>query len=292
VDYIFLFKPLYQINNGADEIVKGNYSTRLQIYKGELGIIKLTNSINKIALDFENLEDMRKSFVASASHELRSPLTSMQGFLQAIIDGTVNTPEDREKYLSIVYNETKRLSSLINSMLDLSRMEYGNIDLVYSSFKIHDVIEHVVDRFAPTLLKRNSKILTSFSTHSVIVYADKEKIIQVLINLIDNAIKYSPDFSKINVDTYIHNKRVYILVKDSGVGISKKDQQFIWDKFYMVDKARTSNKSQPSTGLGLSIVKKIIQDHKETIWVESSPGNGSTFTFTLKIVGSKPIAKK
>jgi len=291
IDYYFLFKPLYEINKGANEIAKGNYATRLQIHKGELSIVNLIETINKIALDFQNLEEMRKSFVASASHELRSPLTSMQGFLQAIIDGTVEEEEEREKYLRIVYNETKRLSSLINSMLDLSRMEYGNIDLVRSSFEVHEVISQVVDRFGPTLLKRQSKIETSFSVPNIIVYADKEKIIQVLINIIDNAIKYSPDFSKITVNTYVHNKRVYIIVKDNGAGISKKDQQFIWDKFYMVDKARTPNRAQPSTGLGLSIVKKIIEDHKETIWVESNLGQGTAFTFTLKIVGGKPASK-
>ncbi|MCL1945183.1 MAG: HAMP domain-containing histidine kinase [Firmicutes bacterium] len=287
IDYSFLFRPLYQINKGADAIAKGNYSTRLQIHKGEIGIVKLIESINKIALDFQNLEEMRKSFVASASHELRSPLTSMQGFLQAIIDGTIDNKEEQDKYLNIVYGETKRLSGLINSMLDLSRMEYGNIDLVRSSFEIHETINQVVDKFSPTLLKKQSQIVTNFSVPNIIVFADKEKIVQVLINIIDNAIKYSPDFSKIHINTYVHNKRVYVIIKDNGSGISKKDQQFIWDKFYMVDKARTPNKTQPSTGLGLSIVKKIIEDHKETIWVESNLGEGSAFTFTLKIVGNK-----
>jgi signal transduction histidine kinase len=286
ITYRLLKKPLLTVNQACKKLTKGEYSTRITaVKKADIQVMELVSNFNKIAQDFQNLEEMRKSFVASASHELRSPLTSMQGFLHALLDGTISEQDEKDKYLKIVYNETRRLSSLINSMLDLSRMEYGNNPLLKSSFEIHDTINQVVDRFSPTLQKNHIKINLDFSIPTLNVYADKEKIIQVLINLIDNAIKYSAAFTEININTYIHNKRVYVIIKDNGIGISKKDQALIWDKFYMADKARTPSKSK-GTGLGLSIVKKIIDDHKEAIWVESDNGEGAAFIFTLKFLES------
>ncbi len=286
--FLFIFSyfkmvvtPVRMLDGMAKKLTSGEYNVRTKIGFADDEIKKLARSTNNIAGEFEDLEQMRKSFVANASHELRSPLTSMQGFLQAILDGTV-APEDSEKYLKIVLNETKRLSALITSMLDLSRMESGKYPLTMSRFEINAVIRQVVERFEPNLVKKELQLDVDFARAASYVYADKDKIMQVLINLIDNAIKYSPAYSRILVTTHIHGRKLYVTVKDHGLGISKKDQMLIWDRFYMADKARTPGKSK-GTGLGLSIVKKIIDDHQEVIWVESNKGAGATFIFTLTL---------
>ena len=281
IDVKLSVNPVKQINETAKKLSNGEYDARANSRYADEYIRRLGKSINSIADEFENLEQMRKSFVANASHELRSPLTSMQGFLQAILDGTIS-PEDSEKYLKIVLNETKRLNSLITSMLDLSRMESGKYPLSLTKFEINGLIRQVIERFEPNLVKKELQLDVDFARSASYVYADKDKITQVLINLIDNAIKYSPAYSRILVTTHIHDAKIYIAVKDKGFGISKKDQMLIWDKFYMTDRARTPNKSK-GTGLGLSIVKRIIEDHKEAIRVESNKGAGATFIFTLTL---------
>lgn len=281
MNYKMVIHPVKSINDASKKLSEGEYSTRVNFKGVDDEVDKLSKNMNNIANEFENLEQMRKSFVANASHELRSPLTSMQGFLQAILDGTI-IDNDRDKYLKIILSETKRLSSLINSMLDLSRMESGKYPLNMSRFEINDLIRRIVERFEPNLVKKEVQLDVDFVRDSSYVYADKDKITQVIINLIDNAIKYSPAYSRILVTTHVHGRKLYITVKDKGFGISKKDQMLIWDRFYMADKARTPSKSK-GTGLGLSIVKKIIDDHKEVIWVESNKGAGATFIFTLSL---------
>lgn len=241
----------------------------------------LTKVADITADEYVRLEQVRKSFVANASHELRSPLTSVQGFLQAVLDGTANK-DDNEKYLKIALSETKRLNALITSMLDLSRLDSGKNPLTMVKFDINDVIREIIPKFEPALIKKAVQLNVDFSRENCYVYADKDKILQVITNLVDNAVKYSPSYSRIILTTSIHANKAYVSVKDFGYGISKKDQMLIWDRFYMTDKSRSPVKTKGS-GLGLSIVKKIIDEHGEVVWVESSRGAGATFIFTLTL---------
>ena len=273
--------PLRRILEVSRALSRGDYSARVKGRSFDRDVRRLATSINNIANELEGLEQMRKSFVSSASHELRSPLTSMQGFLQAMLDGTI-PPEDIGKYLEIVLSETKRLASLVNSMLDLSRLESGKNPLKPARFALNELIKRAALRFEPRLFEKELQLDIDFAEDETFVFADREKIEQVVVNLIDNAVKYSYNYARILITTHISGKKIYFSVKDQGCGISKKDQMLIWDKFYMADKARTPNKSA-SSGLGLSIVKKIIEDHKEVIWVESTKGQGTTFIFTLPL---------
>jgi len=275
-------KPLKHINYELKGLSSGGYKSRVGYNSNNESVRQLINNINSLAVEFENLEEMRRSFVASASHELRSPLASIQGFLQALLDGVIEEEADKRKYLQIAYNESKRLTGLINNMLDLSRMEAGRYPVYKTKWDINALIKEVIEKFQPMFIKSEITPETKLTSDALMVFADRSKIEQVLINLIDNAIKYSPAFSKISVNTYVQRKKLYVIVKDQGFGISKKDQMYIWDKFYMVDKARTPSKSK-GTGLGLSIVKKIIEDHREIVWVESDKGNGASFFFTLPL---------
>lgn len=276
-----VIKPTKRITEVAKIMAEGDYDANIKTAYGDCEIIELTKAVNALSDEFSRLEDKRKTFISNTSHELRSPLTSIQGFLQAIIDGTVSKDEV-PNYLNIVYTETKRLSSLINSMLDLSRLESGRNPVVKSPFELNSAIREVVNRFEQSLIAKQLVLDLNFVQEFTYVFADKDKIIQVLVNLIDNAIKYSAAYSRIIVATRISAKKVYVSVKDNGFGISKKDQSLIWDRFYMTDKARTPIKSKGS-GLGLSIVKKILDDHEESIRVESEKGMGSTFIFSLTL---------
>ncbi|MCL2234090.1 MAG: HAMP domain-containing histidine kinase [Firmicutes bacterium] len=285
-----IVRPIRRINKDLKNLVKGGYVENS--FKGiDSEVEKLTKNLNKAAAEFDSVEQMRKTFVSNASHELRSPLTSMQGFLQAILDGTISEDDDKEKYIRIVLRETKRLGALINSMLDLSRLESGKNPVVPSRFEINDVMATIIERLTVSLQKKQIKcVFEPIREHSY-VYADKDKIIQVIINLIDNAIKYSPVSSRILVTTHFHSNKLCIVVKDNGYGIAKKDLKSIWDRFYMADKARTPNQAK-GTGLGLAIVKQIIDDHGETIWAESTRGVGTTFIFTLPMFDPNKHGKK
>lgn len=281
----FTVKPIREINAMTEKIVGGDFSARYDvsgIYDED--VLKVINSFNKMANEFENLEQMRKSFVANASHELRSPLTSMQGFIQGILDGTISQ-QDSHKYLTVVLSETKRLANMVSSMLDLSRIESGKAPIKKSPFEVNETIRRILIKFEPNITKKDISISVEFAKEKTYVFADKARIQQVLVNLIDNAIKYSPSSTTIHITTHIHGKKLYVSVKDEGIGISKKDQMLIWDRFYMADKARTPGKAK-GTGLGLAIVKKIIDEHKEIIWVESDKGEGTTFIFTLELYNS------
>ncbi len=250
-------------------------------YDIDNAVTTLSDAVHSTSEEYKRLEQVRKSFVSNASHELRTPLTSVQGFLQAVLDGTVSE-EDKEKYLSIALSETKRLNILISSMLDLSRLESGKNPIIPVKFDINGMIREVATRLEPSLIKKTLQINVDCSGETCYVYADKDKIFQVITNLVDNAIKYSPSYSRIILTTSVHENKVYVTVRDFGYGISKKDQMLIWDSFYMTDRSRSPVKAKGS-GLGLSIVKKIIDEHDEVIWVESSRGAGATFIFTLTL---------
>lgn len=258
-----------------------NYDVKADKHIIDNSVTALSDAVDATAAEYKRLEQVRKSFVSNASHELRTPLTSVQGFLQAVLDGTVSE-EDKEKYLSIALSETKRLNVLISSMLDLSRLESGKNPIIPVKFDINSMIREVATRFEPSLIKKTLQINVDCSQDTCYVYADKDKIFQVITNLVDNAIKYSPSYSRIILTASIHENKVYVTVRDFGYGISKKDQMLIWDSFYMTDRSRSPIKTKGS-GLGLSIVKKIIDEHDEVIWVESSRGAGATFIFTLTL---------
>ncbi len=284
ITYALLSRKLYtdKLRVATDKLVDmahGGEMEGINVKTSDATLRDLIVAVNATANEYKRLSDVRKSFVANASHELRSPLTSIQGFLQAVLDGTISQ-EESEKYLKIALSETKRLNSLITSLLDLSRLDSGKNPVIPRKFNINEVINEVVVHFEPSLIKKSLQISVDFSREVCYVYADKEKITQVITNLVDNAIKYSPAYSRIVLTTIIQDNKVLVSVKDFGYGISKKDQMLIWDTFYMSDKSRSPVKTKGS-GLGLSIVKKIIDEHDERIWVESNRGAGATFIFTL-----------
>lgn len=225
------------------------------------------------------LEKMRRDFVANVSHELRTPLTSIRGFIEPLIDGTVNDRETTVKYHEIIRNETLRLERLINDLLDLSRLQAGKAYLDIQNVNIVELITNISNKFQPIFKSKGIEFKFNFPDKPVSILADGDRVEQLIIIFIDNAVKYTPSGGSVEIDLTEEDDIVRIAVKDTGIGIPKEDIPYIWERFYKVDKSRSGS---TGTGLGLSIAKNIIELHHQKVSVESTPGKGTTFQFTMK----------
>lgn len=273
-----VLKPLNQLSYAAREYASGNFDVKTGITsKDEIG--ELANNLEYMASELNKLDDYRKSFIANISHDFRSPLTSIKGYIEAMLDGTI--PKDnQEKYLNIVLSETQRLTKLTASMLELNKSDSYGLKLNFITFDILEVIDATIDLFEGVCAKRYIVIRRNCQTDYTMVRADKTRIQQVLYNLIDNAIKFSPHGATIIISVTGANEKIFVSVKDSGRGIEKSQQSKVWDRFYKADSSR--GKDKQGSGLGLSIIREIIRAHDETITLTSTPGVGSEFTFSLK----------
>ena len=226
-------------------------------------------------------QEYQRQLLANVSHDFRSPLTSIKGYIEAILDGTI--PEEmQKKYLNTVLREAKRLSNLTEEILELNRIDSGRFMLDIKPVEINGIIRDTARSFERRCGERNIIIQLIFSDENNYVLADSVKIQQVCYNLIDNAIKFSNNDSEIVVETTKNNGKLMVAVKDSGCGIAADKLQKVWERFYKSDASRGIDKG--SSGLGLSIVKEIIKQHKENINVVSTLGVGTTFIFTLKLI--------
>ena len=269
------------LSNATNAIAKGNFDTRIN-FKEQDEIGQLAEGFNKMAEDLKAADASKRDFVSNAAHELRSPMTSINGFVEGMLDGTI--PKDKHRmYLEIVSSEVKRLTKLVKTMLDLSRIESGRDKIAMCKTDINELIRHVVIRLSQKIEIKGIIPEIDISDEPLLVYADGDKIEQVLQNLIDNAIKFTKKDESIYISTYRSNDKVFVKIKDEGAGISEEDLKYIWDRFYTVDKARSGNKT--GTGLGLSIVKSIIDQHNENITVSSELDNGTEFVFSLRYAG-------
>lgn len=272
-----VYLPLRKITYATEQYATGNMHYEFTIdSEDEMGY--LAACLSYMASEIARSEDDQKKFVANVSHDFRSPLTSIRGYLEAMLDGTI-PPELYEKYLNIVLNETERLTKLTNSMLTLNNLNTKGMLLDITDFDINQVIRSTAASFEGTCLKKSIAIELILTGEVMYVTADMSKIQQVLYNLIDNAIKFSHHNSVIKVETTEKKNKIFVSVKDTGIGIPKEDLKLIWDRFYKSDLSRGRDKK--GTGLGLAITKEIIQSHNEHINVISTPGVGSEFIFSL-----------
>lgn len=274
-----VYLPLKKIIYATEQYASGNMHYEFQVdSEDEIGY--LAASLSYMASEVAKGEDNQKKFVANVSHDFRSPLTSIKGYLDAMLDGTI-PPELHEKYLNIVLNETERLTKLTNSLLMLNNLNTKGMLLEKTDFDLNQVIRNTAVAFEGTCKQKKIGIELVLSGDSMIVNADMGKIQQVLYNLLDNAIKFSHNDSVIKIETSEKKNKVLISVKDHGIGIPKDSLKLIWDRFYKTDLSR--GKDKKGTGLGLSITKEIISSHGENINVVSTEGVGTEFMFTLPI---------
>ena len=274
---IFIYNPLKKITRGAQEYASGNLGYTITVRTGdEMGY--LAQTLNYMSGELKRTDEYQRKFVANVSHDFRSPLTSIKGYVEAILDGTI-PPEMQEKYLNIVLFETDRLNKLTRGMLDLNRMDNTGFYLDITSFDINGVIKKTAATFEGACTAKRISIELLLTAEPLYVSADIGKIQQVLYNLLDNAIKFSPNNSTIRVETTERHGKVFVSVKDNGMGIPRASLSKIWERFYKLDASR--GKDRKGTGLGLAIVKEIINAHKQNINVISTEGTGTEFVFSL-----------
>lgn len=271
--------PLKQMTRVARRISAGEWQTKLSV-TGNDEVAMLADSFNHMVETLENLEKMRRDFIGNVSHELRTPMTSINGFIEGILDGTI-PPEKQNEYLNIVKEEVKRLQRLVSDMLDIARMEAGELKVNITSFDICEIVRQSVIHLQQAIEEKNINFKANFDQESIIVMADRDAIQRVMINLLHNATKFTPEHGSISVSVRIAKGKALITVSDSGVGIDAEDLPYIFDRFHKADKSRSKDKT--SVGLGLYIVKNILTAHHEEITVESAKDAGATFSFSLPL---------
>lgn len=275
--YYITAKPLKNLMQAAKEYSLGNYTYKFNV-KGLSEYRDLSVAFSYMAEEISKLDDYQKKFVANISHDFRSPLTSIKGYAEAIMDGTIPT-DMQDKYLNIIVDETERLNKLTTGLLELNRFDTRSALLDIVSFDINLIIKKTAESFEGACRDKKITLNLVFSEEETYVEADIGKIQQVMYNLIDNAIKFSHNNSQIKVSTEEKGDKLFVSVKDYGIGIPKDAVKKIWDRFYKTDASRGRDKK--GTGLGLSISKEIIQSHNENINVISTEGVGTEFIFSL-----------
>lgn len=272
-----LTEPLREMAKVSRDVAAGHFGQTVSIDEsGAREMTDLSVAFNLMSNQLAETEQVRRDFIANVSHELSSPITNIQGFIAGVLDGTI-TSNDTEKYLGIALDETKRISKLVSGLLNLSKMENGQA-LSITTFDIHELIRLVSITMMSAMEAKKHELFLNFHEEPLYVSADRDKIEQVLINLLDNAVKYTPEYGQISVLTReIDDRTASVTIKDNGIGILPEDIPHVFERFYMAEKAHTSGKG---TGLGLAICRRILENHGQQITVASA-GEGTAFEFTL-----------
>ncbi len=270
--------PLKKISVAARQFASGKFDTRVPV-SGSDEVAELATAFNNMAESLDNYDTMRNTFISNVSHDLRTPMTSISGFVDGILDGVI-PPEKQDYYLRIVSNEVKRLSRLVASLLDLSRIQAGERKFNMVSFDICEMGRQILISFEQKIEEKKLQVEFDCDEDNMSVVADKDAIYQIMYNLCENAVKFSSEggLFKIRINR-LKNKKIHISVFNEGQGISPDDLPYVFERFYKSDKSRGLNKT--GVGLGLYISKTIVEAHGEQIWVESEHGKNCCFGFTL-----------
>lgn len=273
---IFL-RPIYAIRENAKHIEEGKYQLVEDVDSDTVELDELAGSIKNMALRLENQEELRKRLTADIAHELRTPLSTVNSHLEAFIDGVWEPTPER---LVLLQDEIRRLTSLIRDLGDLSYMESGQIRLNAKKVHLSELLENVLEGFEPLFLS-DEKVLLAEITKDVFVSGDSDRLNQVLVNILSNALKYSDEGSVVEVMLMEKKKQAEIVIKDNGIGIEEKDIPYVFERFYRSDLSR--NRSTGGKGIGLTIAKSLVEAHEGTIRVDSVSGKGTTVTIILPL---------
>lgn len=267
-------RPILNVIHTAEMISKGNYSQRIEKKSDIEEIDKLTTSINNLGNSLNEQERLRKRLTRDVSHELRTPLSTLQSHMEALIDGVWEPTTDR---LTSCHEEILRLKRLVGDLEKLAQYESENLILNKTKFNLGEVIKNIVLNFEKEFLNKEVELI--FYEKDIVVHADKDKISQVIVNLMSNALKYTLKGGKVEVELFEDGKHVRLSVRDSGIGISDKDLPYVFERFYRADESR--NKLTGGAGIGLTITKSIVEAHKGVISVESTINQGTEFIVTV-----------
>lgn len=270
-------RPIEHMQKAAAVLAQGRFTEDLTPV-GRDEIARLTETFNYMKNRLKQIEEMRKDLIANVSHELRTPLTSIRGFLQGILDGVIE-PEGQEKYLKRAYEETGRLNRLVNDLLQLARLQAGSVKLHRESVPVEELIAEIMEENRWLAGQKNISLHAEVPGGGFTVFADRDKLKQIMLNLLSNALKYSPEGGKVWISAWPEERKAVFQVRDNGPGIPEDERQYIFQKFYRVEKSRSQQ--VPGTGLGLSIAKELAELHGGTITVRSAPGRGTEVILTL-----------
>lgn len=272
-----MVQPLRKMAAAARSFGEGDFSVRVdESSQDEIG--ELAVAFNAMATSLADSECANRSFIANVSHELKTPMTTISGFIDGILDGTI-PPDQEKKYLRIVSSETKRLSRLVRTMLDLSRIDNGELHLRMRRFDLTNTMLNALLSFEQRIEEKNLQILGLENAESLYVDGDPDMIHQVLYNLIENAVKFTPDGGYIALKMEKQPGKTYMAIRNSGPGIAPDEVEMVFDRFYKTDRSR--NKDKTGMGLGLYIVRTIIRQHGGEITASSIPGDYTEFSFFL-----------
>ena len=269
--------PLKEMSRAAKAFAQGHFDVRVPV-RGEDEVGELAKAFNSMAASLEKTEEMRSTFLANISHDLRTPMTSISGIIDCILDGAI-PPEKHSHYLQQIASEVRRLSRLVSSLLDISRMQAGDRKFKKSAFDICELSRQILISFEKRLEEKKLDVVFDTENDNIAVFADTDAIHQVMFNLIDNAVKFSNPGGQLTICITTKDKKVSVSVTNTGEGIPQEDLPYVFDRFYKTDRSRGLDKT--GVGLGLFIVRTIIERHGEEIRVESEYQKNCRFTFTL-----------
>ena len=281
-------EPLKDMSRAAKAFAQGRFDVRVPV-SGEDEIGELAKAFNNMASSLEKQEDLRNTFLANISHDLRTPMTSISGIIDCILDGAI-PPEKQNHYLQQIASEVRRLSRLVSSLLDISRMQAGERRFNMTAFDVCEMARQILISFEQRLEEKQMEVSFDCSSDNILVFADMDAIHQVLFNLIDNAVKFSNEKGSLTITVNQKDKKVYVSVANTGMGIPPEDQPYVFDRFYKSDKSRGLDKT--GVGLGLFIVRTIIERHGEEIRVRSEYGKNCEFTFSLPSAPEAKVTKQ
>jgi len=281
-----LTKPLTEIAGMVNEIKAGNLDQKLPVRSSdEIGrlaglINEMTDKLKADIEQLKKLERVRTEFLGNVSHELRTPIFSLKGFLETLLEGALDDPAVNKAFIEKAYHHANRLDNLLSDLIEISRIESGDMKMSFRYFDCVSILKSLITDFSDSAAKKKQKLIVDTPEHEVLVLGDKERIRQALGNIVDNAIKYSPDGSTADVRLTESERSVMISVSDTGQGIEAVHLPRIFERFYRVDKTRS--REVGGTGLGLAIAKHIVEAHGSKISVVSELGKGTTFSFELR----------
>ena len=283
-----IITPLKEMSRAAKSFASGKFDVRVHV-KGRDEVAELATGFNSMAASLANLEDMRRTFLANVSHDLRTPMTTISGFIDGILDGAI-PPEKHEYYLGIIRTEIRRLSRLVISLLDITRIQAGERKFNKTAFDICEMARLILISFEQKLEEKKLDVEFECAKDKMIVYADRDAIYQILYNICDNAVKFSREGGKYRISILAKERKVYVSVFNEGIGIPENELPFVFERFYKSDKSRGLDKT--GVGLGLYIAKTIIDAHDEEIWVKSVYGQNCEFVFTLPYTPEAEVTVK
>ena len=275
-----MVKPLRKITEATQQYASGDFSARIQAGENYSELHELVESFNTMAESLQSIDEARSRFVADTSHELKTPMTIISGFVDGILDGTI-PPEESEKYLRIVSDETKRLSRLVVAMLNISRIEADKLKLNVTDVNLRELVSSTMLGFEKAVNDKNISVFGLSELEEVRVPGDETLLGQIFYNLIDNAVKFTPDFGEITLLLSSDRKNAVAVIRNTGKGIPPEACAHVFDRFYKADESRGLDAK--SFGIGLYIVRSVVEMHKGTITVESVPDEYTAFTVTLPL---------